>query len=109
METNFKQGFNGIFDNFIGKPLPNPEILRKIQEEEDPELLKKKEKEANDQKKPKTPEVEFEAMNNLMRHKAKLDELQDPDVIKKNIRAQLKAIKDHDQTNFEIIQHGKEG
>jgi transcriptional regulator of met regulon len=48
METNFKQGFDSLFDGFIGKPLPNPDILKKIQEEEDPEVLKKKEKEAND-------------------------------------------------------------
>ncbi len=48
-------------------------------------------------------------MNSLQRHKAILDELSDPEVIKKNIRAQLKAIKDYDQKNFEILQNGKEG
>lgn len=49
MELSFKKGFDFQFDDFIGKPLPDPEIVKKIQEEEDPELIKKKlEKEAND-------------------------------------------------------------
>jgi len=48
-------------------------------------------------------------MNQLQRHREALDKLKDPEIIKKNIKAQLKAIKLHDQVNFEIIQHGEQG
>ena len=52
METNFKENFDGVFDQFVGNALPNPEILRKIQEEEDPELAKERKKREAENSKP---------------------------------------------------------
>lgn len=83
METNYKSTYNSTFAEFISREQPNNDILLI---EENATIPKKAPGTPNSQKS-EYKKVEFEAMNSLKEHKAKLDELTDHEILDKNIRA----------------------